>query len=164
MYRTVILEPRSESCYFIRYPKGTRGGIFYHPKEQKVFFSTHARYLENGDMIQKTLESEIVLEEISYKSSEKLVHTVHEQQQHVTPNTSEPRRSGKISRPPNRCYGESFQTSLEDQVEDPTRYDEAVTDIDADHWHKAMDSEIESMYSNKVWDLVALPEGVKPIR
>ena len=26
-----------------------------------------------------------------------------------------------------------------------------------------MDSEIESMYSNKVWDLVAPPKGVKPI-
>ena len=56
-----------------------------------------------------------------------------------------------------------FQTSLKDQVEDPTRYDEVVTDIDADHWHKAMDSEIESMYSDKVWDLVAPPEEVKPI-
>ncbi|NDV21046.1 DDE-type integrase/transposase/recombinase, partial [Pseudodesulfovibrio sp. JC047] len=41
------LEPRSEMCYFIGYPKGTRGGMFYHPKEQKVLISTHARYLED---------------------------------------------------------------------------------------------------------------------
>ena len=75
----------------------------------------------------------------------------------------EPCRSGRISKSPDRYYRESFQTSLEDQVEDPTRYDKAVTDIDADHWHKAMDSEIESMYSNKVLDLVALPELFKPM-
>ena len=45
------LEPRSELCYFIGYPKGTIDGIFYHPKEQKMFISTHARYLENDDII-----------------------------------------------------------------------------------------------------------------
>ena len=81
-------------------------------------------------MIQNTPDSKIVLKEISNNSLEKLVD---KQQPHVTPNTSEPRRSRRISRPPDRYYGESFQTSLEDQLEDPTRYDEAVIDIDADH-------------------------------
>jgi hypothetical protein len=41
------LEPRLELCYFVGYPKGTKGGYFYHPKEQKVFVSTHMRYLED---------------------------------------------------------------------------------------------------------------------
>jgi len=31
---------------------------------------------------------------------------------------------------------------------------EAVNDVDAYHWLKAMESELESMYSNKVWTLV----------
>ena len=79
-----------------------------------MFISTHARYLENDDMIQNTPDSGIVLEEISNKSPETLVDTINEQQQHVTPNTSEPCHSGRISRPPDRYYGESFQTSLED--------------------------------------------------
>ena len=38
-----------------------------------------------------------------------------------------------------------------------------VTDIDANHWHKAIDTMIQSIYSNKVWDFVAPPKGIKPI-
>jgi Reverse transcriptase (RNA-dependent DNA polymerase) len=30
-------------------------------------------------------------------------------------------------------------------------------------WIKAMDKEIKSMYDNKVWDIILLSEGVKPI-
>ena len=30
-------------------------------------------------------------------------------------------------------------------------------------WHKAMKSEMESMYENQVWNLEELLEGVKPI-
>ena len=74
------IEPRSELCNFIGYPKGTRCGIFHHPKEKKVFISTHARYLENDNMIQNTLDSGIVLKDISNKSLETLVDTVNEQQ------------------------------------------------------------------------------------
>ena len=59
-----------------------------------MFISTHARYLENDDMIQNTPDSKIVLEEISNNSPEKLVDTVDKQQQHVTLNTLEPRRNG----------------------------------------------------------------------
>ena len=71
-----------------------------------MFISTHARYLENNDMIQNTPDSRIVLEDISNKSPEKLVDTMDEQQQQVTLNTLEPRRSGRISRPPDRYYGD----------------------------------------------------------
>jgi hypothetical protein len=30
-------------------------------------------------------------------------------------------------------------------------------------WTKAMDEKINSIYDNKVWDIIPLPEGVKPI-
>ena len=36
------LEPRTEVCLFVGYPKGTRGGFFYNPKDKKVMVSTHA--------------------------------------------------------------------------------------------------------------------------
>ena len=41
------LETRSEVCYFISYPKGTYGQYIYDPREQKVFVSTHAIFLED---------------------------------------------------------------------------------------------------------------------
>ena len=42
-------------------------------------------------------------------------------------------------------------------------YEEAMNDMDAHHWVKAMKSELDSMYSNQVWDLVKAPNGIKPI-
>ena len=38
-----------------------------------------------------------------------------------------------------------------------------MDDLDKDKWLKAMELEMESMYSNSIWDLVDPPEGVKPI-
>ena len=38
-----------------------------------------------------------------------------------------------------------------------------MNDVDKDQWVKAMDLEMESMYLNSVWELVDIPEGVKPI-
>ncbi|KAA0046028.1 gag/pol protein [Cucumis melo var. makuwa] len=51
----------------------------------------------------------------------------------------------------------------DDGVEDPLSYKQAMNDVDKDQWVKAMDLEMESMYFNSVWELVDLPEGVKPI-
>ena len=46
---------------------------------------------------------------------------------------------------------------------DPYSYEGAMNDIDAHHWVKAMKSELNSMYSNQVWDIVKAPNGIKPV-
>ena len=38
-----------------------------------------------------------------------------------------------------------------------------MNDKDVEHWTKAMESEMDSMYTNQVWNLVDKPEGIKPI-
>ena len=38
-----------------------------------------------------------------------------------------------------------------------------MKDTDAHHWVKTMKSELDSMYSNQVWDLVKTPNGIKPV-
>ena len=43
--KTEKLEPRTEICMFVGYPKGTRGGLFYSPQDNKVFVSTNAMFL-----------------------------------------------------------------------------------------------------------------------
>ena len=35
--KTGKLEPRTEVCMFVGYPKGIRGGLFYSPLNKKVF-------------------------------------------------------------------------------------------------------------------------------
>ena len=46
---------------------------------------------------------------------------------------------------------------------DPYIYNEAIGDVDVNLWKKTMNVEMESMGSNKVWELVDLPERVKLI-
>ena len=45
--KTGKLDSRTEACLFIGYPKGTRGDIFYNPKDKKVFVSTHATFIKH---------------------------------------------------------------------------------------------------------------------
>ena len=75
------------------------------------------------------------------------------------------RRSGRMTRKPSRylLLGKSYQAITIDCEEDPVNYKETLEDVDAQEWLKAMDREMESMYSNLVWSLVEAPKGVKPI-
>ena len=41
---------------------------------------------------------------------------------------------------------------------------EGVAGCNSKLWYDAMKDELESMVNNKVWDLVELPNGIKPIR
>ena len=74
-------------------------------------------------------------------------------------------RSGRTTRKPSRylLLGESYHDITIDSEEDPVNYKEALEDVDAQEWLKAMDHEMESMCSNSVWSLVEAPKGVKPI-
>ena len=45
------LDTKLELCYFIGYPKGTKGWLFYDPREQIVLVSTNVAFLENDYMM-----------------------------------------------------------------------------------------------------------------
>ncbi|KAK9140604.1 hypothetical protein Scep_010285 [Stephania cephalantha] len=46
---------------------------------------------------------------------------------------------------------------------EPTTYYEVVSSPEANKWLSAMNSEMQSMYDNQVWNLVDLPKGGKTI-
>ena len=48
--------------------------------------------------------------------------------------------------------------------DEPTNYEEAMMSPDSAKWLEAMKSEMGSMYENKVWTLVDLPDDGKPLR
>ena len=58
------LESRTKMCMFIGYPKGTRGGMFYNLKENKVIVSTYTTFLEKDYMKNFKPRSKVVLEEL----------------------------------------------------------------------------------------------------
>ncbi|KAK1627476.1 hypothetical protein QYE76_001791 [Lolium multiflorum] len=47
--------------------------------------------------------------------------------------------------------------------EDPATYEEAMMSPDSNKWQEAMKSEMGSMYDNKVWTLVDLPDSRKAV-
>ena len=55
-----------------------------------------------------------------------------------------------------------LEVMLLDQGE-PTNNEEAMMSPDSDRWFEAMKSEIGSMYENKVWTLVELPDDRQAI-
>ncbi|MBI0385062.1 hypothetical protein JBE27_54590, partial [Streptomyces albiflaviniger] len=67
---------------------------------------------------------------------------------------TEPRKTGRVRNPPQWFQNELF--ILED--DEPANYKEAMTGPSSNEWRKAMQSEMESMYENQVWNLVDTPE------
>ncbi|KAH9780110.1 hypothetical protein KPL71_007953 [Citrus sinensis] len=171
------MDSRSEVCMFVGYPKGTRGGLFYSPQDRKVIVSTHFTSLEEDYMNNFKPKSKVILEELSGDQVDAQLSTpVTEQEEHQQPDDQhriipeqpsllEPRRSGRVTRLPVRyiLLGETYTAISYEHVQDLTSYNEALIDRDVEFWKKAMNQEIESMYSNKVWELVEAPNGVKPI-
>ena len=99
------LKTRSEVCYFIGYPKGTYGWYFYDPREQKVFVSTIAIFLEDDFIMNYKSKGRIVLEEVMGEpSNSPAVNSNTEQENAITLPSSAPvpRRSGRIIREPDR--------------------------------------------------------------
>ena len=161
-------------CLLVGYPKETRGYLFYSCKDNKVFVSTNAKFLENDYMNNFTPRSRVVLAKMSEPVIEQLIDETRndvvildtpQDITHEMTSTQEPRCSGRIVRPPIRFIGlgKTYEAILKEAETDPCTYKEAINDIDAHHWVKAMKSELDSMYSNQVWDLVKAPNGIKPV-
>ena len=164
--KTGKLEPRSELCLFVGYPKGTRGGLFYSPEEKKVFVSTNAIFLEHDYMTNYKPRSKVIIVELSTDEIRPQSTTVVERQnEETTPHVQDAlptHRSGRVIRPPIRYReeGEGLVTLLDN---DPLTYRDAMDDPDKEKWQEAMNLEMESMYSNSIWKLVDLPNEVRPI-
>ncbi|GER43300.1 retrotransposon protein [Striga asiatica] len=135
------LEKRSEARVFVGYPKGTEGGLFYSPEDQKVIVSTNARFLEEDYIMNHKPTSRIVLEElrgeIDGSPPSAQVDTSHNTATRHTesvPVQTVPRRSGRVSHLPDRWIGlgESSDSVPGGLESDPRTYDETLQDKDAD--------------------------------
>ena len=133
------LEPKSEVFLLVGYPKETRGYLFYSRKDNKVFVSTNAKFLENDYMNNFTPRSRVVLAEMNESVNKQPMDetrddvAVLDTPQDTTyemSSTQVPRCSGRIVRPPIRFIGlvETYKAILEEAESDPYTYEEAMND------------------------------------
>ena len=133
-----------------------------------MFVSTNAKFLEDDYVNNFNPRSKVVLAELDELVIEQpmdetmddvaVLNTPQDSTYEMT-GTQVPRHSGRIIRPPIWFIGlgETYEAISEVAEFYPYTYEETMNDIDAHHWVKAMKSELDSMYSNQVWDLVKAP-------
>ena len=73
-----------------------------------------------------------------------------------------PRTSSKVQYAPEWYGNRVLEVMLLDH-DKPTNYEEATMSLDSTKWLEAMKSETGSMYENKVWTLVELPDDRQAI-
>ena len=76
--------------------------------------------------------------------------------------TTEPRRSSRVRSAP-EWYGNPVLEVMLLDHDEPTNYEEAMVSPDSAKWLEAMKSEMGSMYENKVWTLIDLPNDRRAI-
>ncbi|KAK8696647.1 hypothetical protein V6N13_001779 [Hibiscus sabdariffa] len=141
------LEPKSQKCTFVGYPKETKGYYFYNSKENKMFVDQTGVFIEKEFLSYNGNGRNIELKEVQQQQ-------VHEQEVEETPQVVEGNSTDLETQP--------LDVILVDQDE-PKTYQEAVSSPDSEKWLEAMRSEMDSMSENQVWTLIEPPEGIKPI-
>ena len=120
-----------------------------------MIISRHAVFLEKDLILQKDSGSQEELREIIIEDSqiEDTQTRNDEASGSNSKETPEPRRSGRISRQPDRYYGFYLDEGEIHIItnREPDCYEEVLTNVDKDKWLEAMKSEMDSMYENQVW-------------
>ncbi|KAL4377319.1 hypothetical protein GQ457_02G027920 [Hibiscus cannabinus] len=163
---STMLEPKSQKCTFVGYPKETKGYYFYN--ENKVFVARTRVFLEKEFLTNKGKGRNIKLKEVQQQQ-------VHEPEVEETPQIVEENSTDLETQPLRRSTRERHEperygflvTTLGDVIlvdqDEPKTYQEEVASSDSKKWLEAMRSEMDSMSENQVWTLVEPPEGIKPI-
>ena len=58
------LEPKSDKCFFVGYPRETKGYLFYNKSSNKVFVARFGTFLEEKFISKESSGSTVTLEEI----------------------------------------------------------------------------------------------------
>ena len=167
------LEPKSEKCVFVGYPKETVGYTFYHRSEGKTFVAKFGVFLEKEFLSKEVSGRNVELDEVivpspelESSSSQKSVSVIptpiseeandddHETLDQVT---TKPSRASRVRSAP-EWYGNPILKVMLLEHDEPTNYEEAMMSPDSVKWLETMKSEMGSMYETKVWTLVDLPD------
>ena len=168
---SVKLEAKSDKCLFIGYPKETMGYQFYNTLEQRLLVSKHAIFLEKEFLLREDSGSKVELSEVQDALTDASHLTEPEAVIHddeFIANSSKTQVFRRTSRIRSILERYGFIISKQKDVllienDEPTTYEESLNSSEFDQWLNAMESKMDSMYTNQVWTLVNPLEGIKPI-
>ena len=148
-------------------------GTFYHRSEDKIFVAKNGSFLEKEFLSKEVSGRKVEPDEVTIlapllesSSSRKSVPVIptpiseeandddHETSDQVT---TEPRRSTRV-RSVLGWYGNPVLEVMLLDHDEPMNYEEVMMSPDSMKWLEAMKSKMGSMYENKVWTLVDLPD------
>ena len=171
------LEPKADKCIFVGYPKETIGYTFYNKAEGKPFVAKAEHFLEKDflakgvggrkidldDIVDPPLSTEGTTMEVVSEPS--FIVGVEENDNDHDDHIEEPTLPRRSTR---KCkatefYSNQFNIVMLVEHDEPANYKEEMEDPESEKWLEAMRSEIDSMYANKVWTLVNIPEDQKAI-
>ena len=151
------LEPKSEKCVFIGYPKETVGYTFYHRSEGKTFVAKFGIFLEKEFLSKEVSGRKVELDEVTVpapllesSSSQKPVPVTsipiseevndddHETSDQVA---TKPRRSSRVRSAPEWYGNHVLEVMLLDH-DKPTNYEEVMMSPDSAKWLEAMKYEM----------------------
>jgi hypothetical protein len=92
-----------------------------------------------------------------------VAHEEEQQQPNVEQVLEAPRRSQRTRRSAISNDYEVYETEEFQMGDDPTSFEEAMRSDHSSKWLKAMEDEMKSMSTNKVWDLEIIPKGAKTV-
>ncbi|KAL8470954.1 hypothetical protein ACS0TY_033504 [Phlomoides rotata] len=93
------LDSRLELRLFVGYPRRTKRGLFYSPKDQRIVVSTHSKFLEDDYVSNRKPKSGITLYKMRRPTHIPIVQVDIPSDTQTQP---EPRRSGRVIRQPER--------------------------------------------------------------
>ena len=92
-----------------------------------------------------------------------VAHEEEQQQPNMEQVPEAPRRSQRIRRSAITDDYEVYETEEFQMGDDPTSFEEAMRSDHSSKWLKAMEDELKSMSTNKVWDLENISKGAKTV-
>ena len=154
------LDAKARMCIMLGYGTETKAYRLYDVERKRVIFSREVVFDETKNGIEKeSVSKDSDTECVHLESSSDDDHTESSEEEPQSPQeeVSEPvrRQSAREKRRPD-FYG--YRVTVADTSGDPTSIKEALTSPDKAHWTNAMEKEMESLQTNKVWDLVELPK------
>ena len=151
------MDARSIQGRFIGYPKDSLGYYLYLPTKQVIIVSRDAIFLEKELLQEGGKGRKIALEEDSSNEANQVYQMDVDQESNPTENILTPtlRRLSRVFLPLERysLLHDMQKLYIYEEInhdDDPTIYEEALSDKDSSKWLEAIKAEMDSMYANQV--------------